>query len=124
MFELIRDRVTEIQLAGETYQLIFDMNALAALEEEGVELENLDATRTNFSLVRLMVWAGMRTHHPEMTLADVGARIMPMDLARINSVLQQAIQSSFGQLPKAEEGGGEEGPIPTWSPPTTSVADS
>ena len=123
MFEQIKDRVFELELAGETFQLIFDMNALAALEEKGVELANIDARAGGFSLARLVVWAGLRTYHRELTLEDVGARMLPTDLERVNRVIERALAAAFGQeeAPKGEDGGPEQ---VTGPPSTTGAADS
>lgn len=110
--ELLRGCTYELRLGDLTLQLVFDMNALAALEAHGQTTDNLATGEVPpFSLLRLLVWAGARTHHPELTLEEVGARILPTDVPRVNEVVERAIRHAFGQeegeeRPKGEGEGG------------------
>jgi len=109
MLEKIRDRTFELELAGGTYRLIFDMNALAELEQCGVDLSGLEsAAIPPFRVIRAMVWAGLRTHHPELTIEQVGALILPEDIQRISEILGRAMMAAFG-MSSGKGAGREEG---------------
>lgn len=72
-------REVTIELEGQTYKLLFDLNALAAFGDKlGIEVrlsnlqEDLVNTRLPLSAPRTLLWAAMQAHHPDLTEEDVG----------------------------------------------------
>lgn len=91
-----------------TRRLRFDMNALAALEENGLNvfddetLANLERLVKSPSRIRLFVWAGLLHEDPELTLQQVGALIAGDGfLPAMNAVAASLEQA----LPKADAEG-------------------
>lgn len=66
---------------GQAYTMRFSIDAICALEEEtgkGVVLlseELSDPAKLRMSLVRQVVWAGLRDAHPELTVKQAGELI-------------------------------------------------
>jgi hypothetical protein len=56
-----------------TYKLILDLNAVVRLEEKsGVDITNPENwKKISFSLLTLMIWAALDTHHPDVDIREV-----------------------------------------------------
>lgn len=102
MLEGIRQDVFEFRGAdGKVYKLIFDMNAFAELESRMGTVKNIGLEDISNSEARIMLWAGLRTHHQELTPSDVGALFGPNQRAEIIEFLSAALASAFGPSKKA-----------------------
>ena len=67
----------KVTLAGKSYQLVLDINAMA--DFEGVAgrdafdaLEDLENGRMRVTDMRAMFWALFQAHHPDVTLRQAG----------------------------------------------------
>jgi hypothetical protein len=88
---------------GAAYTLRYSINAICELENEtgkGIvalmtELE--DPTRMSMTLARQIMWAGLREHHPDITVKAAGELISAAGgLMRFVQVLNTAFAESFG----------------------------
>lgn len=70
--------------------LFYNLNALCALEEMGVNIADL-GTAVKMSQVRAILWAGLKHEDADLTLEDVG-ELITMD--NINEV-SEAISAAF-----------------------------
>jgi hypothetical protein len=124
---------TTFEADGKTFRVVFDWNAAAEYEElSGKALSDalLDAGRLRMSAksLRAFLWAGLQTHHPALTLKDVGeliAKIGRKDSVRIMGV---ALRYYFPELgdptdAKPPDPGGESGSAGA-GPPKGSPAPS
>jgi hypothetical protein len=70
----------EMQVGGQTYWLRFGTNEVAEVENV-LDLGNFvsmfprGVIRLGFRQLRAVLWAALRLHHPEVSLADVGNMI-------------------------------------------------
>lgn len=95
---------------GETLTLVMDNNALCDAEEasdKGAD-ELIGLATRRLSAARTLLWASLRRHHPEKTLADCGT-MFDLDREATATALRDALQSAFGQ-PEEEEAGNA--PVP------------
>lgn len=78
---------------GKSYTLVLDFNALADFEAEAgvanalVSLQNIAAMSATHT--RALFWAGLKQHHPEITLADAGA-ILSANLDKMGEAMAAA----------------------------------
>jgi hypothetical protein len=104
---------------GETeYRLRFHWNAAAEYEEVTGQtlseaLANVARRRVSAKAVRAMLWAGLREHHPEVTLAQAGQIIDHVGRTEANRVLGVALRYYFPELE-------DEGPPADPQPPAPS----
>lgn len=99
----------QFELDGKTRTLRFSAKALAALQDEwgmenldqvAVKLAQLESNGLTVKDAAAMLWAGFRTHHPEVTVDQAFDLLDDMGLANFEALLGQAIQAA------ASEGGG------------------
>lgn len=89
-----------------TRRLRFDMNALAALEEQGVNLFDDDVLSDLAKVIksprniRLFVWAGLLHEDPELTPQQVGALIAGDGFLPAMNAVAAALEQA---LPKAAD---------------------
>ena len=74
------EQTVEIVIGGETYKLVFNLEAIAAAEELTdlpliTGIRPRDVQTPKISLVRAMLWASMHTHHPDVTPKDAAALV-------------------------------------------------
>lgn len=91
---------------GRAYTLVLDFNAICVAEGElALDMDqivlNLDQ-RLSFTLLRALVWAGTRKHHPEITLEQAGNLCSDAGLAVVREAVGQAMLRTLG---KEKEGG-------------------
>lgn len=106
-------------LEGKTYTLRLSTNALCELEnvlgcginEIGSKLANPETLR--LSTVRAVIWAALRDHHREVTLADAGVMVDALKLSGAVELIGKTLSAAF---PDAEEGATENPPQPGQSP--------
>lgn len=73
-----------IEVEGEPYTLVFDLNAMASLEDvfttpdrDGIFDEIIQkCARGSVRHTRALVWAALHRHHPSMTVEDAGRWIV------------------------------------------------
>lgn len=103
--DTIRGDVT-VELGGRTRRLVYDWNAIAALEEAGRPM--LDGTGWRISdarSLRLLLWAGLLRDDPSLTVEDVG-RMIPMrgaQRAAIVAAYEEALRRSIAADDDGEE---------------------
>lgn len=86
---------------GQTYTMRFSANALCELEdalEMGVnavasQLANPESMR--LKMVRVVFWAGLRDHHPEITLHQAGEIITDVSLTAAMGLVSKAFELAF-----------------------------
>jgi hypothetical protein len=88
-------------LNGTKYNLVYDFNALVALEQATgrnlLDGSAWDLTKFNGNDVRSFFWAGLLADHPEITIIDAGKLL---DMKTIGPVFE-AIGKAWGiSLPK------------------------
>jgi hypothetical protein len=89
------------------YTLRYSANALCELEdalEMGVnavatQLANPDSMR--LKMVRVVFWAGLRDHHPDVTLLQAGEIITDLSLTKAMGLISSAFQLAFQDESKA-----------------------
>lgn len=88
--------------AGEqTYTLRYSVNAICALEEESgktvtaLGVEMADPGKVGLSLLRLLLWAGLREHHADISLAGAGDILEAVGAAKAAPIIGEAFQLAF-----------------------------
>ncbi|WP_340109459.1 GTA-gp10 family protein [Pikeienuella sp. HZG-20] len=99
---------SQLTVDGRTWRLHLDFNALCEFEgavggRGQARLLQLEMGRGDFSDIRALLWALLRRHHPDMTLAGAGD-LVGADVAAANAALVAAITAA---APEESDGGGE-----------------
>jgi hypothetical protein len=106
---------------GDTFTLVYDVDALCVAEEAldmAVEdiLAQLNAKRRKMGVVRAVLWAGLRRHHPELTLLGVGQTFFgPGGLGILGAIvyIADALNKAFPKpVADGEAASGEADPPP------------
>lgn len=90
-----RGEVT-FKAADTEYTLVFSTNAICELEElldKG--LNAIVANMERLMTVRAMLWAGLRTKHPDITIAKAGELIDTCGMLVATDVIDKALQAAF-----------------------------
>lgn len=88
-------------VAGKTYTLSYSINALCELEEAADLSVNQVAAlfdkpdRIRLTQARLLFWAGLRDHHPEVTVIEAGALMNDFGVIDALGLVAQAFASAF-----------------------------
>jgi len=92
----IRPKTVKITLDKER-SLLYDFNALAALEEEYGDIEKaLDAlARGSVKAIRAVLWAGLLHEDETLTVKQVGKMLMPADIGRVGDAINEALRYAF-----------------------------
>lgn len=112
-----------IKAGGAEYTFRFSIDALCQLEEHTgktfMEIANvLQSGNVSMSLTRSLVWAGLREHHPKVSVKEAGDLIIQAGgIAGIMPTIAEALAAGF---PEAKDGGenppkGQDGTGPTSS---------
>lgn len=98
----LRARKVKIELQGKEYFLDFNLNAFAEIEEEYGTIDELLAklSEGRATTLRAVLWAGLISNHPNLSIRDVGSMISFGDVAELSEKINIAI---MGALPKFEE---------------------
>jgi hypothetical protein len=102
-------RETEFVVDGETYRLRYNFDAIAGFEEgTGINpaLEPVSPTIYNFMS---LLYAGLRAHHPEVTIEIVMGWFNETNSAELCKI---AYESFYGALPEPKKDEGGEAPNP------------
>jgi len=95
------------EAAGKVWSVRFGINEICDLEEEtgrsvvelGAEMSNPATMRV--TMLRAMVWAGLRGAHPEVSIKQAGELITEAGTETVIGLVGRAFQAAF---PGAEEG--------------------
>lgn len=104
-----------IELGGKNRRIRFDYNALADLEQmSGTSIQKLfsDTGNIGFNFIRMLVWAGLKSSEPGLTVQRAGALInqsieagTSLDVIAKTFMEELSKSSAFG---KKEEGSDDE----------------
>jgi len=99
----------EFEADGKTYTLRYSIDAICEMEAAtgrgffAVTQELSDANAMQLSTVRAVLWAGLREHHPDVTLKEAGDLIVKAGgIMVVIGLLSQAITLAF---PETEQDG-------------------
>lgn len=88
---------------GKQYTLRYSIDAICCLETEtgkgivALLSEFQDSDKITLTLARQMMWAGLREHHPEVTVKEAGELIVAAGgLMKFIEVLNNSFAASFG----------------------------
>ena len=85
-----------LKAGGLEYTLKFSTNAICELEDRlDKGLNTIVANMERVSTVRALLWAGLRAHHPEVTIAGVGEIIDGIGIAAVTDTLGKALAAAF-----------------------------
>lgn len=101
----------QIEIGEESYTLRFSVRAMAALQDH-YQLSSLtavgeklsDGDNLSINDMVAMLWAGLRTHHADVTFEQATDILDDMGLENMQSVLGEALQ---GAMPDASPDGEE-----------------
>lgn len=100
-----------LQVEEQTFQLVYDVNALCAIEDvlDKSVLEVMTSIKgmPKLGLVRALVWAGLRRHHEQMSLNDAGDLVMAAGMGPALMAVQEGIQAAFPQPKEDAKGTGD-----------------
>lgn len=85
---------------GKSYTMVLDFNALCDFEAETgknalTALEGMERGTVEARDMRALLWAGLRQHHPEITLQDAG-RILSENVDAIQRAAMAASPDAAG----------------------------
>ena len=95
--DLKKDRKTyPVHLEGKEYRLRFDLNAVEIIENEvGGLSENLSVAQ-----MKIVIYAGLRVHHPKLTKEEVGAMIGFDEIEEISNEIEVALTDAMPKKAK------------------------
>lgn len=73
--------------------LFFDLNALCALEEQGVNIADLEGG-VKMSQVRAILWAGLKHEDAELTIEGVGALVTADNLEEVSTAIGKCFSAN------------------------------
>lgn len=87
---------------GATYTLKFSVDALCALEEAvgkgivAISIELSDPEKLSMGLLRKVLWAGLRHHHPDVDVKAAGELIVGTGgIEGVIPVISEALEAAF-----------------------------
>lgn len=110
----VRRKPVLVELQEETYELCYDLNAFAELEEQFGSVENALKTmeKGSFKAIRTFIWAGLIRNDETLTERQVGALIQPTDLEYLADKIAEALDgvSPKGKATAKTPAKGKKGP--------------
>lgn len=108
MYDLsaIKPREVPITLAeGEVRHLLFDLNALAELEDAyGGHVTALNEVQTgSFKAIRATLWAGLLHEDPDLTIKEAGAMVSMGGMETISNAIVDAFGVAVPTAPAPEQ---------------------
>ncbi len=96
-----------------TYTLEFTPNGFCALEDETGKgtmefIRNLEAAGEDLKIsdMRLLIWAGLQEHHPDLSLRDAGTIIGELGgIEAAVELMETAVTAAFPDRPAKSKGG-------------------
>lgn len=92
----------EVEIGGKTYTFCFTVNALCEAEAQSrlpIHLVGEQLQRGYLSAMRLLIWAGLRHHHGEMTMDEAGdlasSMIKELGAEKAGQVIASAFAAAF-----------------------------
>jgi hypothetical protein len=100
-----------LEHGGRSLRLVFDFNAICALEEEtgrGVMdmMADFDGDKMSFIDMRRIVHVSLRRHHPEATVEDAGD-ILSDDIDVLTRLLEAAFPDAAAEGEAGNRNGGK-----------------
>lgn len=95
------------EVGEKSYTMRFSANALCELEDatdmgiNAVASQISDPANLRLKTVRAVFWAGLRDHHPEMTLHQAGEIVTEITLPKALELVGSAFELAFQEEPKA-----------------------
>lgn len=93
----------EIKTDGQTYTLKFSSNAICEAEAaSGRPFGDLcnGLGQADFSAIRVLLWAGLKPAHKDMTLDKAGDIMDDVELLELAPILDKAIELAFPKTTK------------------------
>ena len=88
-------KAVDFPLQGTTYTLLYNLGAVCALRERGVDAFNLTADiLTDPRTIRTLLWGGLRKYHPEMTEEVLGDLLDLSDLPDAALAFTEALRKA------------------------------
>lgn len=81
---------------GQGYTLLLDFNALCDLSDELPGLMGGGQELKDPRQIRAVFHAGLKRHHPDLTVEEAGDIIQAVGVAQAAGILGRAFQASFG----------------------------
>lgn len=93
----VRAKKSYIELGGTEYELKYDLNAFAEIEEEYGSITELleKMEKGSAKAIRAMVWAGLLCNENSPTQREVGSLINMNDMEKIAASIQRALVDSL-----------------------------
>lgn len=86
-------------MADAEYTLKFSTNAICELEERlDKGLNTIIANMERVATVRALLWAGLRAHHPDVTIATAGELIDLAGVAPVTEAIGKALTAAFPKV--------------------------
>lgn len=99
-----------ITAGGETYRLAFTTNAMCEVEDatgksiNAVLAEMSNPERVGIRELRLLLWASLTEHHPDITIRDAGRICDEIGAGGVGDLIGRAVEQAF---PPAEPTAGK-----------------
>lgn len=100
---------THIDVGGRDLSLLLDVNGVVAFEEEMHESFFTFTARSQapgytptVKEIRALLYASALHHHPEITIAEVGALATPADLMPILNAIKEVIKNASPEIKAAD----------------------
>lgn len=110
MVRKLRGEVS-LQVEEQTFQLVYDVNALCAIEDvldkSVLEVMTTIKGMPKLGLVRALLWGGLRRYHEDLSLSDAGDLVMAAGMGPALKVVQEGIQAAFPQPTGDAKGKGD-----------------
>jgi hypothetical protein len=102
--------VVSFEASGEAYRLQFSIDAICTLEDlldKSVADIGVQMARGRIGTIRAALWAGLREHHPKVTLKDAGELLTEPALkaGKAAELIGQALMLAFGEQEPANAEG-------------------
>ncbi len=108
---------TTVELNGATYTLVLDLNAQCLFEQETGKNFYEVASDTGYIATakenRIMLWAMLQKHHPDLTIEQAGALVTTLEQARAKVTEQIKLSQPEPEEGASAEAGSEIPPEPT-----------
>lgn len=91
----------ELKAGDKTYTLALTINALCDVEEASPGV-NILGDFSRLSNIRLMLWAALRTHHPELQKSDAGRILQEAGFDAAKIAVTKAIERGMPPKDKTE----------------------
>lgn len=102
--------VVSFDASGEAYRLQFSIDAICTLEDlldKSVADIGVQMARGRIGAIRAALWAGLREHHPKVTLQEAGDLLTDPALkgGKVVELIGQALKLAFGDDESAKTEG-------------------